>query len=395
MMTGAAGVTDTTRTFYLYLGLHSLLIGIFPFFVPVYLWKAGYGIGAVSVFIALAGLGFCVGLWAWDRLRLRIDLVSMIALSLLLELLLLLNVYVLDMDMTVPVLVSLGLCYGIYNCFFWTTQRALFFEIIEPANSGRKYGNFQIFVGALLQVGILLGSLLLEHGSLILVIALSGITALVGFLILLANKPEYPGALTATPALRLREVIRFRDRHASRAIFMLDGAYLFLESYFWVISLFLIARESFTKLGVMVLSLAVIFGILFYLLKNTIDRLGRARVYRLAVVLYAASWGLRALTDEKLSLELLFILLVLITFSTSMFRLAFNKRFYDIAKQTIGHRYLVLKSYYSQAALCVMFIAFGWAVAGASAAILPPLYWAAALIALIYFIYGTATGKTD
>ena len=225
--TGSAG---TTRTFYLYLGLHSLLIGIFPFFVPVYLWKANYGLGAVSVFIALAGFGFCAGLWAWDRLRLRIDLVSMIALSLLLELLLLLNVYVLDMDMTVPVLVSLGLCYGIYNCFFWTTQRALFFEIIEPANSGRKYGNFQIFVGALLQVGILLGSLLLERGSLVPVIALSGIAALVGFLLLLAGKPEYPGVLTATPALRLREVFAFRDRHASRAIFMLDGVYLFLES---------------------------------------------------------------------------------------------------------------------------------------------------------------------
>ncbi|MDD9854890.1 MAG: hypothetical protein OXU88_01780 [Gammaproteobacteria bacterium] len=388
--TGSAG---TTRTFYLYLGLHSLLIGIFPFFVPVYLWKANYGLGAVSVFIALAGFGFCAGLWAWDRLRLRIDLVSMIALSLLLELLLLLNVYVLDMDMTVPVLVSLGLCYGIYNCFFWTTQRALFFEIIEPANSGRKYGNFQIFVGALLQVGILLGSLLLERGSLILVIALSGIAALVGFLLLLAGKPEYPGVLTATPALRLREVFAFRDRHASRAIFMLDGVYLFLESYFWVISLFLIARESFTKLGIMVLSLAVIFGILFYLLKNTIDRLGGARVYRLAVLLYAASWGLRALTDETLSLELLFIMLVLITFSTSMFRLAFNKRFYDIAKQTLGHRYLVLKSYYSQAAIFILFIVFGWAVAGADAGLLAPVYWAAALVALAYFIYGGATRK--
>ena len=378
------------RIFYLYLGLHSLLIGIFPFFIPVYLWKEGYDLGAVSVFVAIAGLGFCLGLWVWDRLRLKIDLTSMIALSLLLELLLLLNVYLLDMDMTLPVLLSLGLCYGVYNCFFWTTQRALFFEIIDPANSGRKYGNFQLFVGALLQVGILLGSLLLEKASFVYVVALSAIAALAGFLILLANKPEYPATLTRTAALGLREVAAFKDGDASKTIFILDGVYLFLESYFWVISLFLIARESFTKLGIIVLALAVIFGILFYLLKNTIDRLGRKRVYQLAVALYALSWALRALTHDGMSLELLFILLVLITFSTSMFRLALNKRFYDIAKLTLSHRYLVLKSYYSQAAIFIIFLIFGWAVIRADGGIdiLPPVYWVAALVATAYLIYG-------
>ncbi|MGR3985000.1 MAG: hypothetical protein OD817_07095 [Gammaproteobacteria bacterium] len=378
-----------SRIFHIYLGLHSLLIGIFPFFLPVYLWKNGYGIGAVSIFIALGGLGFCIGLWAWDRLRLCIDPSSLVALSLLLEILLLLNVHALDLDMTLPVLALLGLCYGVYNCFFWTTQRALFFELIDPANSGRKYGNFQIFVGALLQAGILLGAWLLERASFFHIIALSAVAALCGFLILLANKPEYPASLAQTAALPLREALTFKDRDFSRMIFILDGVYLFLESFFWVISLFLIAHESFTTLGIMVLALAVIFGILFYLLKNVIDRLGRKRLYQLAVALYALSWALRALTDERLSLELLFIALILITFSTSMFRLVFNKRFYDIAKLTLAHRYLVLKSYYSQAAIFVMFMLFGWATLHAEGAgLLEPVYWAAAAASFVYLMYG-------
>ncbi len=379
-----------SRIFHLYLGLHSLLIGIFPFFIPVYLWKAGYGLGAVSIFIAIAGFGFCIGLWAWDRLRLKIDLASLIALSLLLQLLLLLTVYIMNMDTATPTLLLLGLCYGVYNCFFWSTQRALFFEIIDPSTSGRKYGNFQIFVGALLQVGILLGGLLLEKDNFIYLIALSAIVSLIGFLILLANNPRYPETLTSTAALKLREVITFRDREASRTIFVVDGVYLFLESHFWVISLFLIAHESFAKLGIIVLSLAVIFGILFYLLKNTIDRLGQRRVYQLAVALYALSWALRALTGDGLSLELLFILLVLITFGTSMFRLVMNKRFYDIAKLTISHGYLVLKSYYSQAAIFVLFLIFGAAViqANGNADLLKPVYWIAALAAPVYLLYG-------
>ena len=379
-----------SRIFHLYLGIHSLLIGVFPFFIPVYLWKEGYDLGPLSIFIAVGGLGFCLALWVWDRLRLRIDIASLIALSLLLEMLLLLNVYVLNMDMTLPVLASLGFCYGAYNCFFWTTQRALFFEIIDPASSGRRYGNFQLFVGALLQVGILLGGLLLERAGFVYIVVLSAIIALAGFMILLANKPEYPDTLNHTAPLGLRELVVFKDGDASRAIFIVDGAYLFLESFFWVISLFLIARESFTRLGIIVLSLAVIFGILFYLFKNIIDRLGRKRVYQLAVVLYAASWALRALTDDKASLELLFVLLVVITFNTSIFRLVMNKRFYDIAKLTAGHRYLVLKSYYSQATIFVLFLAFGWAVIhfDYGADILPPVYWVAALVALSYLIYG-------
>lgn len=379
-----------SRIFHLYLGLHSLLIGVFPFFIPVYLWKEGYALGPLSIFIAIAGFGFCLGLWAWDRLRLRIDLTSMIALSLLLLGVLLLNAYILNMDMILPVLASLGMCYGVYNCFFWTTQRALFFEIIEPANSGRKYGNFQIFVGALLQVGILLGGLLLERAGFVYIVVLSAIIALAGFMILLVNKPEYPDTLNQTEALGLREITAFKDEEASKAVFILDGAYLFLESYFWVISLFLIAHESFTRLGIIVLSLAVIFGIIFYLLKNIIDRLGRKRVYQLAVVLYAASWVLRALADDKASLELLFILLVVISFNTSIFRLVMNKRFYDIAKLTLAHRYLVLKSYYSQAAIFVLFLTFGGVVMqfDYDVGILTPVYWVAAPTALVYLIYG-------
>ena len=144
-------MTPSTRnTFYQYLGLHSLLIGIFPFYIPVFLWKQGFNIGDISFFIAIAGAGFIIGLWVWDRLRLVLSLQAIIGISLMLEVMLLLNVYMLGMDFTV--LLTLGLTYGAYNCFYWTTQRALFFDLIDIGSSGRKYGNFQIFVGGSLQL---------------------------------------------------------------------------------------------------------------------------------------------------------------------------------------------------------------------------------------------------
>ncbi len=377
-----------TKTFYQFLGLHSLLIGIFPFFLPVYIWKQGFGISEVSWFIGAAGGGFFIGLYIWDQLRYRISLTSLIAVSLVLEILLLLNVRVLGMNL--GVLSLLGFSYGVYNCFFWTTQRALFFERVNTHNSGRSYGNLQIYVGFLLQVGILAGGFLLETTGFTYIVICSGLLCVAGFITFVFSHPEAPQSLTEFKPLTIKQIIRFRDEDNSKLIFVIDGIYLFLESFFWVISLFLLAHESFTRLGFMVLSLAVIFGILFYMLKNSIDRIARNQIYQLSVVLYAFSWILRALVDEEDSLVSLFLSLVLITFCTSFFRLAMNKRFYDLARETLSHRYLILKSYYSQITILFVFIGFALLVGNVedSEQLLVPVYWIAAVFSFVFLRYG-------
>jgi MFS family permease len=174
-----------------------------------------------------------------------------------------------------------------------------------------------------------------------------------------------------------------------------DGFFLFAESFFWLITLLLLAHESFSSLGIMVLSLAVVFGVLFYLLKNTIDRLGRKRVYLLAVLLYALSWALRGFTHDQLSLQVLYLYLITITFCTTFFRLAMNKRFYDLAKLTRSHDYLVLKSYYSQFSIVFLFGLIGLVSYQMpnSETLLAPIYWIAAALALLYFFYGARRYK--
>lgn len=377
-----------SRTFYQFLGLHSLLIGMFPFFLPVFLWKNGFDLGGVSLFIGAGGIGFCIGLWAWDRLRVRISLLQLISLSLVLEVLLLLNVMVLGMD--INVLVLLGISYGVYNSFFWSTQRALFFERVDTSNSGRRYGNLQIFVGLLLQIGILIGGLLLEKKGLPTIVLASIVVSAVGLTMFILGRSETPLTLPSFEPVSLGDITRFSDGDNSRTVFIIDGLYLFLESFFWVISLFLLAHESFTTLGIIVLSLAVIFGLLFYLLKNMIDRLGRKKVYRLSVVLYAGSWALRAIVDGEMSLTWLFVFLVSITFCTSFFRLAMNKRFYDLARESLSHRYLILKSYFSQITIALCFGLFGIFTLGTtdSEILLVPIYWAASAGAFVFLLYG-------
>jgi len=257
---------------------------------------------------------------------------------------------------------------------------------VNTSNSGRNYGNLQIYVGFLLQVGILAGGFLLETTGFTYIVICSGLLCVAGFIMFVFSRPETPPTLSEFKPLTIREIVRFKDEDGSKLIFIIDGIFLFLESFFWVISLFLLAHESFTRLGFMVLSLAVIFGILFYLLKNKIDRLARNQIYQISVLLYACSWALRAMVDDDDSLFVLFISLVLVTFCTSFFRLA------DLARETLSHRYLILKSYYSQITILIVFVVFGllFAEVENSEDLLGPVYWGASVFSLLFLLYGAS-----
>ena len=86
-------------------------------------------------------------------------------------------------------------------------------------------------------------------------------------------------------------------------------------------------------------------------------------------------------------------LLLLISFCSSLFRLAFNKRFFDIARAGDGPNYLLLKSHASQTWLAAIFgilaILFTF-VPGTPEQQLDSLYLIAGALALGYLRYRSA-----
>ncbi|OEU51250.1 MAG: hypothetical protein BA862_10180 [Desulfobulbaceae bacterium S3730MH12] len=376
---------DISRTYYLFLGFHGFLLGLFPFFLPVYLYKNGSPLSEIALFIALSGLGFIITLWGWDRLRSNLFRRMIIA-SLLLELSVVLSVYF-AVDLTIVALLNGG-----YNCLYWMIQRILFFSAVSPENSGQKFGNFQIFVLVVLKAGIFVGSILLGGFGLIAICILSLIVVCVAILLFsyrAADFLEIPAPLQQRPPIRISDLISFKDRYYSRLIFAVDGVFLYLESYFWLISLFLLVGESFVKLGLVVIGLALFLGVLFFLIKNRIDRLQVQKVYRVAVLLYALSWVMRGSITSDMSYSLQMCMIVLIGFSTSFFRLAFNKRFFDLAGLSIGYDYIFFKSYYSQFFLACTLLLFAVILQAyaKSVELLPFIYWVAAGLTFIYLKY--------
>lgn len=83
---------------------------------------------------------------------------------------------------------------------------------------------------------------------------------------------------------------------------------------------------------------------------------------------------------------LLYSGILLIAFLSSFFRLAFNKRFYDVASLAQPIQYIICKSYYSQFVL-VLFFSFAAYLFNSSEAPLQQLQHLYLLITPLVFIY--------
>ncbi len=380
-----------SRLFYVFTGLHSFLIGLFPFYIPVYLFTIGLSLNQICLFVAATGVGYCFALFTWDRVCRRVPLHLLIACSFLSEFLLL-SLFFLEKDISFVLLT--GFVNGIFNCNFWTIQRLLFVRLISPTNSGRNFGNYQIFVLIVLKAGILIGGFLLEQAGYMALYLSSGAIVLLSAAFFSARVMDahIDDALKLSKPVGLLSILQCKNNFRSRSVFVVDGVFLYLESYFWVISLFFIVRESFLKLGLVVIILAMLFGCIFLFIKNRIDRLSGQKVYVTAVVLYSFSWVLRGfLGGNHASLTMLW-LLALITLCTSLFRLSFNKRFFDNARLTLAHEYIFRKSYISQFFLAVFFAGLSavLCIPGSVVGQLSGLYYFAAMASFVYLLYRTS-----
>ena len=377
---------DATRLFYQFSGAHSLLIGLLPFFLPALMWKGGLSLAEISWFIALGGLSFAMMLHAWDALRIRFGYRALLFFSFLFEFAVVAAI-VSDTDLSVIYLTAVA--YGAYGCFYWMTQRLLFLECTSNDNTGRKFGNFQIIVTVLLKIGILAGGFLWDNWGAASVfwfsLALTAPTVLYYFL---CGLPD--SGLSAAKTTALTGLWRFSDHYRSRIVFFVDGLFLFAESFFWVISLYLIANQDFSQLGILVVVLSILLAGLFFVIKNKLDSIEPQLIFVIAVNGYTLSWLMRGLIDRDTPQLWLYPAIVVIAFLTTLFRLVFNKRFFDIAREQSAVFYIVAKSYWSQTGLACLFFLTGvifYFSEGAAQYHLSLFYYLLAPVSLLFLYY--------
>jgi hypothetical protein len=360
------------NVFFKFAAFHSFLIGLLPFYIPILLWQQGFELWQLSFFIALTGLGFLLALPVWKNLYVNNGWNKIIRTSFILETMLFTSVLFLDALPLITSLFLVALLNGAYLCFYWTSQRTLFTELEheqdDGISTGNNFGDFQIVVMVLLKVGILLSAFLLEQGFETLLFGLSLVAALIGVFSISANGIA-DNKVENMAELRSNKNNQISLDKPTRTVFYLDGIFLYLESYFWLLSLYLIAQQDIMQLGFLVVGLTVLLAGLFWLIKGRIDAAPANTIFQLAIAGYAISWLLRGIisldgSNLIATPEISYPLILLIAFLTSFFRLSFNKRFFDHAhllntNQTTMIQYLLDKSTLSQFGIFVFFSVLG------------------------------------
>ena len=386
---------SASRIFYRFSGAPSLLIGLMPFFIPVILWQQGYRVADVSLFIAITGAAYIVTLYAWQRLydwateqpatRKTVMWRLLIGLSFAAELAL---ICALSLGQGRLFLVGAALLNGVYNCLYWTSQRVMFSNMTkELADNkvGNHFGNFQIMVFILVKLGILAGAYLQQYQPFYLLFIVSAILSACAMYLLFFQRFNVIKPLEETTPLRLNR------NH--KLVFLVDGIFLFFESYFWLLTLYFISEQQLINLGLTVVALTLLLSLIFIVIKQRIDSCSARKVFYAAIALYMLSWGLRGMISEPANDVMVYAMVILVTFCSSFFRLSFNKRFFDQVNlqgsQQQSLQLIVNKSYLSQAGMVVFFGALAFVLywRGESVDTLSMLYWLMLPVTLIYGLY--------
>jgi MFS family permease len=379
-----------TKLLYNFLGIHSLIIWMFTFFLPVLLYKTGYSLVEISLFISMPGFSFVIFLVFWDILRVNKWMKYLIYTSFILETLLIsLWFFITNSFLFLTILAVL---YWAFNCFFWVTQRILFIADADEKNTGSKFWNIQIIAFLLVKIGIFIGWFLLENNYLPLLLLITVLLNVYWFYYFFHEKFDHKSleGFQNHPVLKFKDIMWFKDTLNSKIIFIIDGPFLFLESFFWLLTLFFITNQSYSELGLLVIFLGLSFSIIFIFLKNFVDKVNPKNILYIWVLLYWISWLFRWFVSDITDTNIVYWVILIIAFFTSFFRLIFNKQFFHTSKKVDTHNYMLIKSYYSQIGLSIFF----WILAvilylfpGNIAVQLNIIYFSASLVTLLFLLY--------
>lgn len=345
------------KLLYTFLFTNAFISGIFGLFLPIYLYKMGATFSNITLFIAINAFFYVITLRVIEYIIPKINLKHLTQITFLTYGIFITSIFFTH-DINFKNLLILGFFNGIYLSLFWTIQRLTFLTTINEKNLGKQISNIQLFIMFISKIGILIGGFILENLGFKYVFLITIILLSLSTLYTIFHKTQSQNyTFTHYKPHTLKEILTFKDNHNSKLIFIFDGLFLYIESYIWLLVIFLYVG-SFFELGILIILFSVIFITIYSFIRKIIDKTPEKKLIKYKTIIYGFGWFLAGIFVFIENTKLQSVLILFIAFFNILFRLTFNKIFFKISKNTLKERYIFLKSYYSQFVIFLGFLTF-------------------------------------
>jgi MFS family permease len=258
------------------------LIGIF---VPIYLYQIGYGIPQILVYFGIQ-IGVHISLiWFSAKLALKIGSARVNLLSI--PFAIACNILLISLPAHPGLFLLIPVLIGIFSSLYWFSFHFYFSNLSFEADRSRKYGFVTIFMQSAALIGPLLG------GLLITLFGMPVVFTLVAILFFLSALP-----LFFIKKLEHQEVLAWKELFAGfrpRKFFAYYGYgfQMFIDSYLFVIFMFLVVHEIFS-IG-FITTISEVGSILFvFIISSLSDRHPKRVILGIGAFAMSIFWAARA-----------------------------------------------------------------------------------------------------
>jgi len=328
------------------MAIKSFALALVGVFVPIYLYKIGYGFSSIFFFYAILCLTHSFLSIPSAKISARFGLKHTILFSMPFLIFFFLLLYSLE-QFNWPI-IFLGIIFGIYSSLFWTGYHVDFSKFSDKKNRGKQVGVSQIFIAVFSAIGPLVGGFIVAFFGFKVLFILSCFLLLFSVIPLFFSKEVHEPITFSLRGL-------FKKQKAKNILsFIGFGIEQSIALVIWPLFIFLfILGEKYTSLG-FVSFLSFFFSVISILVIGKFTDVSRRLVLRISSVFSAIIWVIKSFVITPIQV---FIVGSLYGISRSSALISFEALSYDKANKHNILRFIAFREVTINLSKGVFFIA--------------------------------------
>jgi len=278
---------------YIFQALLSFAKSMIGVFVPVYLFKIGFEIHQILLYVMITSIFVLLALPIATKLIKKIGFKYTIFATIPIYLLHILTINFIQTNNYIYIISSA--LFGIYCAMFWPAYHTEVIKNSDKKHMSSQIGNIQIIVTLVSTLAPLIGGYILENQNFLTLFTIAGILILIGIIPLLMSVDIKLDHYKFSSKAYLKVIKSKKHKNCIRA-FAAQGIDTFLLLIIWPIIIFILFKGNFFTFGTFVTIVSLITVLIVYFIKQYFDKMNKEKILKKTFRTISIGWLMRSLT---------------------------------------------------------------------------------------------------